>query len=829
MKNTVQQRLMATIAVGAMMAPLAPVYAQNADNAEDDSDRVIVVTAKGREQILQDVPLSIAVLNEAELEERGISNVQELADFTPNLEINSPTAGRDTVISVRGLGVSTTDEKYQSVGFFVDGIWMGGQVVGLSTADVERIEVIKGPHSTFGRATYGASIDYVTKTPSLDDLSGSVKLQYSGNRLGVDPNYEASGNISGPIIPGALSFSLFAQQRFDSGVAPAEGALNREPGEQESTIFSGVIYAQLGENTSLKIRGMYTENDNNFVNAFESRPQYWLQEGADVVVNANGQAWIRGAVPDPIRERFYGSDVNTTHLAGTEQGTIENERYFVSAILEHEFNNGMSIRYAGSYMEQDEDALFDGFAPPGRLGGIDPVLGDVSGLTQSFGGGFNNVIGETWEEMSHSLRLFSAPDGPLTWSIGAFYYDSENANFTPDANRVPTALGNTTGLNRIEEIEQWAVFGEVAYQFTDQFRLSVEGRYQEETVGRVAVPNALFGSQRLGTGVSVKEPNFDPRITLSFEPNENHHLYALYAEGHKSGRYNLSIGATLPDGTSSTLPDGTRDPRALVYVEPESLKNYELGWKGNFLDGRVRMNVAAFYQDINNQQFVSSVANTLPPPAPALITQLSNVGKSEIYGFEADVTWAVSDRLTLQGAVGYNDQSFQNDVPPPNGANRVIYQLAGDAVGSETIKGRSFENVSKFSANVSATYTVPVSLGNMFDQFSVRGDVLHRGKKFVDGANLAYIPANTRFNLRTSLTGENWELSFFALNLLDDKTAARGNAFPCGIASITDPGTAAFLGLAAPNPATNLAGGQRCLYLTPSPSRELGVSLKMKF
>lgn len=818
MKNSIKQGLIVTTALAPLLVP-ASAAAQDTDQESDEN--IIIVTAKGREQALQEVPLAISVFSEDDLEVRGISNVQELADFTPNLEINSPTGGRDTVIAVRGLSSSTTDEKYQSVGFFVDGIWMGGQVVGLSTADVERIEVIKGPHSTFGRATYGASIDYVTKTPSLDEFSGRVQLQFSDRKFGVDPNYQATGSVSGPIIPGALSFSLFAQQRFDSGIESAEGAPILDVGERESTIFSGVLYAQLGSNTSLKVRGMYTENNNVFINAFEANPQYWLEQGANVLVNGNNQAWISGAVPDPIRTRFYGDDVNTTHLAGTASGGIDSERYFISGILEHEFDSGISIRYAGSYMEQEENALFDGLAPVGRNGGIDPVVGDVTGLTTAFGGGFNNVIGEEWSEMSHTLRIVSSDVGPFTWYFGGFYYDSDNTNSTPNVGfQAFFPAGNTTGLNRIEEIEQWAVFGELAYAFSDQFSVSLEGRYQDETVGRVAVPNALFSTQRLGENISVSEKNFDPRITISYQPNENHNLYALFAQGHKPGRYNLSSRAPFVNGV--------RPADSFVYVEPERLRSYELGWKGAFPDSGLLFNIAAFYQDIENQQFIASVTN--PNPPPALVTQLSNVGGSEIWGVEADFTWEVTDNLTIQAAAGYNDQEFSNNPPTPsqNAADNYIFNFAGDAVGAETIDGRSFTNVSKFSGNFAATYSVPVSVGEMFDDFSLRTDVLYRGKRYVDSANLAYIPSNVRVNLRASLSGENWDLSLFGLNILDDKTANRGTSFPCGITSFRDGPTATALGLPAPAPTTAFAGGQRCLYLVPSAGREIGLSLTMK-
>lgn len=814
-------------------------YAQDDAAASDGEDaerreNVIVVTAKAREQNLQDVALAISVFSEDDLDVRGISNVQNLADYTPNLEISSPSGRRDAVLSVRGLGSSTTDEKYQSVGFFVDGIWMGGQIVGMSTSDIERIEVIKGPHSTFGRATYGASIDYVTKTPSLDEFSGSLKAQISDMETGVDTNHEITGTISGPIIPGRISGSLYAQQRFDSGIAPALGGQTDPVGEEETSTYSAVLYTEFTPSTSLKLRALYTEDTDTFINGFESRPQYWIQQGANVVQNAAGQAWIRGEVPDPIRERYYSGDITATHIGGTGDNQLEREKTFFSAIFDHEFENGFALKYSGSFMQQEENAVFDGIAPPGSAGGIDPVLGDVSALNITLGG-FNNIIKEEWEEVSHTIRLLSPDDDVFTWSAGAHWYDSENVNFTPNEGFINLFTGfrgaenvSQVGLNRTEEIETVAVFGNLSYQLNDQFRLELEGRYQEETVGRVATPNALFSSQRLGDDIERTESNFNPRITVSYEPNEDNHFYALYAEGNKSGRFSFGGAATLEDGTSSIIPGSVavRSGDAWAYVEPESLKNYEIGWKSNLFDSRLRSSVAVFFQDIEDQQFVSTIQSAVNPTG--FVTQLANVGGSEIFGWEADTSFSVTDDLILTAAIGYNDQEFQDDIPPQEANNLYIFQLAGDPVGSETLKGKSFSNISKWSSNYSATYTKPTEVLGA-DEWMIRADVLHKGDKYIDTANLAYIPANWRANLRASLVAENWTLSLFADNIFDDESAFRGNAFPCGISSVTDPAVASQLGLAAPAPATDLAAGQRCLSLVPSRSREIGVSLQVNF
>lgn len=822
MKN--RQWLLAGVSAMILTGVTTVSYAQDAPRVDDE----IIVTAKARAQNLQDVPLAISVFSDVDLDVRGISDVQDLADATPNLEINSPVGRREAGFSVRGLSASTTDERYQSVGFFVDGVWMGGQVVGLSTADVERIEVIKGPHSTFGRATYGASIDYVTKTPSLEEASGTVKAQLSKNKTGEGANYEITGSVSGPIVPGKVSGSLFGQIRDDAGHAPAVGAPRQdEVGAEKTSLISGVLYTEFSPSTSLKLRGLYSEDDDTMINGYDSGPQYWVQQGANLVQNtAGGPVWIAGAVPDAVREFYYGGDFRDSraHIGGQAPNTFSREKFFFSGIFDHDFGNGFAFSYKGSYMEQEENANFDGLAAPGREGGIDVTLGDVSILPLGFGGGFENVIREEWEEMSHTVRLLSPDNERMTWSIGGYWYDSRNTNYTPSQFSVDQAAHNNSGLSRIEDIETLAIFGDVEFQLSDQLSISLEGRLQEETVSRLPVPDSNGFRQELATQIDRKESNFDPRITLSYEPNENNNIYALYAEGHKSGRFNLSAPSSFPNGSSNLLPDGTRDPASWVYVDPEGLKNYELGWKSTFLNGRARSNIAIFYQDITDQQFVNGVIVN-----GQSITQLTNVGETEIFGFEADVSLAVTDNLDIQGAIGYNDQEFKSDVQPPNGSNRGIYQLAGDAAGSETILGRSFTNQSKFSANGSATYSVPVNfMGG--DELSIRTDLLYKGKKFVDGANLAYIPDNLRVNLRAALMSENWTLSLFANNLFDDKTAYRGNAFPCGLNAVTDPAVASTLGLAAPAGGfTSTASGQRCLSLLPSPSREVGASIQVSF
>lgn len=771
----------------------------------------IVVTSKQREQNLQEVPLSITVFSTAELDRFGVEDVRDLASFTPNFNIYSGSGRQDaSAVNVRGLSPNTSDERYQPVSFFVDGIFMGGTTVGLQTLDVERIEILKGPQSaSYGRATYAGAIDFVTTTPSLEEFSGRISTQLSSNTFD-NTNYDISGYFQGPIIEDKLSASLFVKVKRDDGFDQVPDGQFPEVGQEDSLAFNAVIYGQLAESTSLKLRAIYSEQDDQEAIYHTQQPLYWEQQGANIVTLPSGALWVQGTLPNPIRDGIRGVDLINNTIASPSEGGYERQRYFGSAILEHDFDNGMNFSYRGAYMRQDTDSFID-FR--GRsLVGTDPIFGQQVPTPTGFAAfnlSFPFPFQEEHRDTSHQVRLLSSDDERLRWSAGAYYYWSRDSNFQARTDRTPPA-GNPEQQTRGDEnIINYAAFGSVAYDVTDQLTFGLEARVQKEEVTfRQLDGLAVSSGSRLAEDLIDKKTSFEPRVTLDYAVNDDQLLYALFAKGVKSGRWNTSF-------TAGFNPDGVTRPSAgFLFAPPEKLYNYEVGSKSTLLDGRAIFNVAAFYQEVKDQQLRQSVEIDQDLNGDGLndiLNQVFTGGDSRIWGFELEGTFQVTEELTFRGGVGYSDHEFKDDILPS--ADFDLF----DFVGGRTLKGKTSVNVPKLSGNFSADYVTPI-MGGDFD-WRLRGDVIYTGSKYAELANIAKIGSYALVNLRTSLESEGYTVSLFVNNVFNEKTALG--------AGLTGTSFCEYRTNGPTLPAFN--GAQRCAYTVPQRGREWGVSATLNF
>jgi len=799
-----RRTLLSGIALGCAMSVL-PAGAQDLVLEE------IVVTSKLREQNLQEVPLAITVFSENELERLGVKNVQDLAAFTPNFNIYSGNGRQDaSAINVRGLSANTSDERYQPVSFFVDGIFMGGITVGLDTANTERIEVIKGPQSsTFGRATYAGAIDFITKTPSLEEFGGRVTAELSSNTFD-NTNYEVSGLIEGPIIQDKLSMSLFVKHSLVDGFDQVPDGQFGEVGEEKTTAFNAVIYSQLGENTSLKLRGIYAEENDQEGLYHTTQPLYWDQQGSNIVTLPSGALFVQGTVPNPIRDGIRGVDLTDTSIADPDEGGYDRKRYFGSAILEHDLDNGMNFSYRGSYLLNKYDAYVD-FR--GRsLVGTDPIFGQQVPTPTGFAAfnlRFPFPFQEEFEDTSHQVRLLSSDEDRLRWSVGAYYYWSRDSNFQARTDRTPPA-GNPAQQTRGDEnIINYAAFGSIAYDITDDLTFSFEGRIQKEEVTFQQLDGlAVSSGSRLSEDLTDKATSFEPRITLDYQASDDQLFYAMFAKGVKSGRWNTSFtGGFNADGV-------TRPSAGFIFAPPEKLYNYEIGSKSTLMDGRALLNIAAFYQDVKDQQLRQSVQINQDLNGDGIndiLNQIFTGGDSRIWGFEIEGTAQVTEELTLRAAIGYSDHEFKDDISPSSDFDLF------DFVGGRSLEGKTSVNVPKLTGTASADYVTPI-MGGDFD-LRLRGDVVYTGKKYTELANIAQIDNYFLFNTRVGLETESWNLNLFVNNVFNDKTAQG--------AGLTGTSFCEYRTNGPTLPAFN--GAQRCIYLVPQRGREWGVAATFNF
>ncbi len=237
----------------AIAAVPSVAFAQDATTAEEGSDE-IVVTARRREERLQDVPIAVTAVGGDQLEREHINSVREAAVLVPGLNISSDAVGR-AFMSIRGVGTTLIDTVQPGVGIFIDGIYQPNtSYLNNPVLDVERIEVLKGPQGTlFGNNTLGGAINVITRAPT-DDFSGRFAADYAS-----PDNYQTfSGSISGPIIEGSLRGRLAASYHTQDGFSTNTIA-GGDARPLESTAVNGTLVWDAPDNAQLTLNTYYNE------------------------------------------------------------------------------------------------------------------------------------------------------------------------------------------------------------------------------------------------------------------------------------------------------------------------------------------------------------------------------------------------------------------------------------------------------------------------------------------------------------------------------------------------------------------------------------------
>jgi outer membrane receptor protein involved in Fe transport len=754
----------------------------------------IIVTAKQREQKLQEVPLSVAVLNETELERARITELRSLAEYTPNL-VFTAGLGRESpsTLAIRGVAPNTGDIRLQGVSVFLDGIYLGGAVQSLDLTQLERVEVLRGPQATtFGRQTYAGAMNYVTKSPRTDELTGTVKSSYSSNRGSEENNWQLGGTLRFPLIADTMWMELGATNKVLGEMSSNGSRVNRNTvnevereirvGRETTQAFNGALLIEPLENLSITLRAILSKDRDGPPLAVATHPQEWAANGVSVDVRGNGVLWPTGDVFAPS---YATVSCDSAADRPTDCGVDRNRQFFSSNIS---YNlDGYEISYLSGWASDNRwsntDLYLRGASP-------DPFFGDVysrpSGpnFLDSKSAAFFSAQNQEYRNQSHELRLLSPVGETLTWRAGLYYF-SESERFGTASLKSPT---NPDGTFRgRQEVENYAVFGGLTYAITDQWAVEAEARWQreEDKLGSCLTGQCSAANVR-NFSTTEKDNEFLPRLTLTYRPNADLMFYALYSEGTKAGRYNTNIATNF------------------LYVDPEKLDNYEIGAKTEWLDGRLIVNAAAFLIRITDQQF-SSVAliNDVPQ------TAFQNIGESDADGFELDARFQVNDRWSVAGGIAYSSQEYTNDFAPTD--TNLINLFNG-----ETFKGKSAMSLPEWTGFASAQYVRPIAADM---ELVLDGSVTYRGEAYADQANLAEVPDITRVNLRASLNTERWELAGFVRDLFsNDEPIA-------GLTNATN--TCLYLAPAPGDP--NYATGQRCLAVVLDRGREIGANLTYRF
>jgi iron complex outermembrane recepter protein len=768
-----RKTLKASLRIGAALAALTaaqPLWAQDepaadeaaalpettaADDAQQGDD--ILVTARRRAENLQDVPIAVTAYSGEALERQGATDITDLSDTTPNVTLETSRGTNTTLTAfIRGVGQQDPVAGFEAgVGLYLDDVYLNRpQAAVLDIYDVERIEVLRGPQGTlYGRNTIGGAIKYVTRR-----LGEEAQLRIRAN-LGTYEQADLIVSASAPLSP-AVRIGASAARLSRGGFGDN---LNNGLDNYNRDIWAarGTIEIEPTPNFFVRISGDYS-NDN-------SDPR-------------NGHRLIPGLLSGaPVLADVYDT------RAGLNSPVQDVEAYGGAIRAELKLGENVTIRDILAYRKDTSHAPIDFDSLPAADVDVPAIYRNKQ---------FSNELQILYE----SKRLNG---------LAGFYYLDANANNVFDvilATTSPIALpGLTASTFGDVDTKTWAAFADLTFDVTDQFAVSIGGRYthdeRDATVIRANFLNgpspALGGNGvQLGAltsnftgGKTFKE--FTPRASVSFQPNDDNTLYASYAKGFKGGGFD-------PRGLSTAAPDldgdGVREADEIFdyfLFDPETVDSYELGYKASLMDRRLRLAIAGFYADYKDVQVPGSVGAVING-VPTFVGVTTNAGKASFKGVEVEALAtlfrdaASGQRLNLSGTLGYLDAQYDEFITNVAGRGPV-----------DVADFRRIQNTPKWTASGTLAYSTRVKSGELSAsttlsyrsktfQFETPSPFLDQPGYALWDASLVWTSTDDRFTVglhAKNITDKHYITSGYQFLALDPVTgvplrAANGNVIP---------------------------------------------------
>lgn len=735
--------LLASIAVPGLMIA-TPVFAQDAAVEEADSGEIIV-TARRREENLQDVPIAVSAFSGEALEMRGAIDLTDIGNITPNTTLETSRGSNSTLSAfIRGIGQQDPVSGFEpGVGIYLDDVYLNRpQAAVLDIYDVERIEVLRGPQGTlYGRNTIGGAVKYVTKRLP-QEVSVKVRGTY-GTYNQAEGVITASAPI-GDIVRVGGSFARLSRGGFGDNLTTGLENYNKDVWAARGTVELGGY----GEPVSIRISGDYSRDKSDPRGGHRLIPG--LLSGAPVLDNVYD---TRGGLIDPKQDiEAYGLAMN----------------------IAVDLSDTLTLRSISAWRKDSTYTPIDFDALPA-------VDVDVPG------GYFN-------EQISQEVQLL-VDAGPLNGMIGAYYLDA-TADTLFDVRLFTTLNGLTAFTNAAVDTETVAVFGDFTYDFSEQLSVSLGGRYTwDDRSANILRQNYLGGGSPFFGGAGVpfgaastnfngkrSFKKFTPRASISFKPTPDHNIYASFSQGFKGGGFDpRGVGTNAPDLNGNGIRGENDEVAAFLSFRPESVDSYEVGYKGNLFDGGLTFALAGFNADYSDVQIPGSVACVVSG-LPSFCGVTSNAGKATFKGVELEFNARLGenfasdgDRLNLMGAVGYIDAQF----------DEYITNIA--SVPTDVAEFRDVQNTPTWTASATLAYMTPVGAGrlNLGTTLSYRSSTsqFEIPNPYIDQSGYALLDASLVY----TSPDDRWSIGLHGKNLTDKEYKTSGYSFIAGNATTGAP------------------------------------------
>jgi iron complex outermembrane receptor protein len=707
--------------VAAIAASSALVYPGLSAVAQEKSFALeeVVVTARRREESLQDVPIAVTALTGQELALRGASDISELAQSIPSVTLEPSRATNTTLTAfIRGVGQQDPLAGFeQGVALYLDDVYLARpQGTMLDIYDVERIEVLRGPQGTlYGRNAVGGAIKYVTRRLS-DEFEGRVRASY-----GAYDQMDFVGTVSVPVsdsfrIGGTVA--SFQRDGFGDNLTTGEDQYNKD-------IVGYRLSAEFEPSDRLLVRLAYdkTEDDSNPVAGW--RPFPGAVSGAPVL--------------DDVFDTTAGAADLPTTAGINGNNSVENEGWMVS--VDWNVTDTITLRSITADREDYTESVidFDSLAVPDFDA---PVIYDN-------------------EQFSQEFQLLWNTDR-VNAVLGYYYLDAEASN---DFDVVLGQIGPVTAYTGgVVETEAWSVFGDLTYNVTDRLSVAVGVRYTEDE-RRADIFRANYlgtGSPFLGNDSALllavtsdyeADQTYDdtsPRFNVSYKLTEDATVYAGYSKGWKAGSFD-------PRGANFATPAVEEG------FDAEELDSYEAGLKATWWEGRALTNIAVFYSEYTDMQIPGSVGVDSDGDGvnDSFVGTVTNAGDSEISGIEVEGSFLFTENFSAQYAFSLLDAEIKEWI------------VGGVNVADQ----REIQNTPEEMAFIALNYDVPLAGGDLrvSANWSYKGDItqFEVANEFIDQE--AYSLYNASITWLSS--DDAWLVGLHGKNLGDEEYRTAGYCF----------------------------------------------------
>ncbi len=721
---------LATLAAPAMAQDSAAEVAAEAEAAEDG---VIIVTARRREERLIDVPLSVTALSGDSLIKQGVQDLTQIAQQVPNITLEVSRGTNTTLTAfIRGVGQQDPVAGFEAgVGLYIDDVYLNRpQAAVLDIYDVERIEVLRGPQGTlYGRNTIGGAIKYVT-APLPDETSVMVRGTY-GSYDQADLIVSASTPVTDNLKIGASG------ARLSRGGFGDNLTLGTENYNKDVWAARGTIEFESG-GFSLRLSGDYVKDNS------EAR---------------QGHRFIPGLVSGaPVLDDVFDT------RAGLDIVDQEVEAYGGALNIAIELSDTLTFKSITGYREDSSTTPID-------FDSLPAVDLDVPAIYEN-------------DQLSQEFQLLY--EGDRLSGVLGFYYLDANAFTAFDVALFTTLNGLTAQTLGDVNTKTWSVFGDFTFDLTDTISISAGGRYtNDKRTSQVLRTTFLGGFSNLfgGAGApiavtsnfngSATFKDFNPRASISWQPNADHNLYFTYSQGFKGGGFDPR-GQTTACRNSTGGACTADEVFDFMAFDPETVDSFELGWKASLFDNRVNISLAGFLAQYTDVQIPGSVGFDANGDGvnESFIGITSNAADADVNGIEFEGTALVGkdfagegSRFSINWSLGVLDAKFNTFI---------------DAFGNDVADQRVFQNTPDITAHMGFNMGLPVGSGMMdfIGLASLRSDAsqFEVPNPFLDQDGFVLVDASVIYTADSGL----YSIGLHGKNLFDKEYIVAGYNFVAG-------------------------------------------------